>query len=112
MKILHQLLMLLDKDEISFCVAAALTAMKVANPAIRIQIFFILLWDQMLMVLQLILERTRRHGKIVQLQSLEELLLTMYTQVHVVSPDKFRSLFPHHIMHGSTSFLKLFFVLL
>ena len=40
------------------------------------------------------------------------ILPTMYIQVRVVSPDKFRSLFPHHMMHGSTSFLKLFFALL
>ena len=67
--------------------------------------------DQMLMVLQHIQERTRRYGKIVQLQSLDELLLKMYMQVRVVSPDKFRRLFPHHMMHESTSFLKLFFAL-
>ena len=58
------------------------------------------------------LRRTRRYGKIVQLRSLEELLPTMYIQVRVMSLDKFRSLFPHHMMHGSTSFLKLFFALL
>ena len=69
--------MLLDKDKIGVCLAAARTALKVAKPAIRIQIFPILLLDQMLMVLQHILERTRLYGKIVQLQSLEEPLPRM-----------------------------------
>ena len=32
----------------------------------------------------------------------------MYMQVQVVSPNKFFSLFPIHMMHGSTSFLKFF----
>ena len=52
MKIFHQVLMLLDKDKIGVCLAAAWTAMKVANQAIRIEIFSIFLLDQMLMVLQ------------------------------------------------------------
>ena len=104
--------MLLDKDKIGVCLAAAQTALKVANPAIRVRIFPILLLDLMLMTLQHIKKRTRRYGKVVQLQSLEELLPAMHVQVRVVSPEKFRSLFPQHVMHGSTLFLKLFFVLL
>ena len=44
--------MLPDKDKIGVCLAATRTAIKVANPSIRIQIFPILFLDQMLMVLQ------------------------------------------------------------
>ena len=52
MNIFHQLLMLLDKDKIGVCLAAAPTAMKIAKPAIRILTFSTLLLDHMLMVLQ------------------------------------------------------------
>ena len=44
MKIFFQLVMLLDKDKIGACLAAARTAMKVANPAIQIQYFQSFCW--------------------------------------------------------------------